>query len=269
MLSVDGVSFRYDHMPVLESISFRIEKGELCAILGNNGAGKSTLLKCLLGILRPQKGTVLVSGHDVARLSRMEKARHMSYVAQRETGGSRVTVFDTVLMGRRPHIGLGAGPEDLNVVQDVIETLGLEGLSLRCVDELSGGELQKVLIARALAQEPGIMLLDEPTSNLDLKNQLEVMETVRRAVARGDIAALMAIHDVNLALRFSHKFMLLRKRSILAFGGSEIIAPETMRKVYGVEVYIETVGGRKIVVPLGDAGGPPNGGGAGDREDML
>ena len=250
MLSVDGIRFAYNAKPVLDGVSFDVARGELCSILGNNGAGKSTMLKCLLGILQPQEGSVLIEEEDVKRLSRMEMARRMGYVAQRESTSARLTVFDAVLMGRRPHINWGAGKKDLEVVQEVMESLELEDLSLRYLDQLSGGELQKVVIARALAQEPGIMLLDEPTSNLDLRNQLEVMETVKKAVAERGIAALMAIHDVNLALRFSHKFMLLKDGVILACGGAEFITPESMVKVYGVRVEVESLGDRKIVIPL-------------------
>jgi len=250
MLSVDGIRFAYNAKPVLDGVSFDVARGELCSILGNNGAGKSTMLKCLLGILQPQEGSVLIEEEDVKRLSRMEMARRMGYVAQRESTSARLTVFDAVLMGRRPHINWGAGKKDLEVVQEVMESLELEDLSLRYLDQLSGGELQKVVIARALAQEPGIMLLDEPTSNLDLRNQLEVMETVKKAVAERGIAALMAIHDVNLALRFSHKFMLLKDGVIFACGGAEVITPESMVKVYGVRVEVESLGDRKIVIPL-------------------
>jgi len=214
MLAVDGIRFAYNTTPVLEGVSFEVARGELCSILGNNGAGKSTLLKCMLRILHPQKGSVLIENEDISRMSRMELACRMGYVAQRDDSSPRLTVFDAVLMGRRPHINWGASSWDLEVVQEVIEALELEDLSLRYLDELSGGELQKVIIARALAQEPGIMLLDEPTSNLDLRNQLEVMETVREAVAARGIAALMAVHDLNLALRFSHKFMLLKDGTI-------------------------------------------------------
>ncbi len=250
MLAVDGIRFAYNAKPVLDGVSFDVARGELCSILGNNGAGKSTMIKCLLRILHPQEGTVLIEEEDAARLSRMEMARRMGYVAQRESTSARLTVFDAVLMGRRPHINWGASAGDLEVVQEVMESLELEDLSLRYLDQLSGGELQKVVIARALAQEPGIMLLDEPTSNLDLRNQLEVMETVKRAVAERGIAALMAIHDVNLALRFSHKFMLLKDGAIFDCGGTEVITPESMVRVYGVRVEVETLGDRKIVIPL-------------------
>ncbi len=250
MLAVDGIRFAYNAKPILDGVSFDVARGELCSILGNNGAGKSTLLKNLLGILQPQEGSVFIEEEDAARLSRMEMARRMGYVAQRESTSARLTVFDAVLMGRRPHINWGASAKDLEVVQEVLGALELEPLSLRYLDQLSGGEMQKVVIARALAQEPGIILLDEPTSNLDLRNQLEVMETVRRAVVERSIAALMAIHDVNLALRFSHKFMLLKDGVIIDCGGAEVITRQSMLKVYGVRVEVENLGERKIVIPL-------------------
>jgi iron complex transport system ATP-binding protein len=254
MLSVKGIHFRYNSKPTLIDVSFDVGKGELCSILGNNGAGKSTLLKCLLGILEPQDGTILIDNQDSSLLNRMEKARRVGYVAQKEGENPRLTVFDAVLMGRRPHINWGAGARDLEVVQEVLEALGLEGLSMRYLDQLSGGELQKVFIARALAQEPGIMLLDEPTSNLDLRNQLEVMGIVDRAVSDRGISALMAIHDVNLALRFSQKFILLKDGVILDHGGPEVINPANMEEVYGVKVMIEMLEDRKIVIPLEASG---------------
>ncbi len=267
MLAVEGVTFSYGTRRVLESVSLEVARGEICSILGNNGAGKTTLLKCALGILRPRAGAVLVSGEDASRLGRMEMARRMGYVAQRDGAGARLTVFDAVLMGRRPHIGWGAGTGDLKVVEEVISALNLGDLALRHLDELSGGELQKVMIARALAQEPGFLLLDEPTSNLDLGNQLEVMETLRRAVAERGIAALMAIHDVNLALRFSRRFVLLCGGSVYACGGPEIVDEESMEKVYGVKVEVQERGGTRMVIPLGACGG--DGGRDGGGEEIY
>lgn len=253
MLSVNAIRFRYNSEPTLKGVSFDVGKGELCSVLGNNGAGKSTLLKCLLGILEPHAGTVLIDGNDASLLHRLEKARRMGYIAQNANEGSRITVFDAVLMGRRPHINWGAGERDLEVVQEVLQTLALERFSMRYLDQLSGGELQKVVIARALAQEPGILLLDEPTSNLDLRNQMDVLGAVEEAVSERGISALMAIHDVNLALRFSSKFMLMKGGEILECGGPEVVNEASMCAVYGVKVAIEAREGRKAVVPLGVA----------------
>lgn len=249
MLRAQGIRFGYGRQPVLMGIDLNVESGELCSILGNNGAGKSTLLKCLVGILHQQGGAVLVDGDDAADLKRMEMARRMAYVAQRGDGAARLTVFDTVLMGRRPHITWGVTKRDLSVVQETMEAMGLGGFALRYIDELSGGEFQKVVIARALAQEPRVLLLDEPTSNLDLRNQLEVMRTVKRAVEERGIAAVMAIHDINLALRFSDRFILLEGGNVLACGGHEVIRPENIERTYGVRVSMERVDGYNMIVP--------------------
>lgn len=250
-LEVRSLHFAYDHQVVLTDLDFQVTAGELCALLGNNGVGKSTLLKCLLGILKPQEGRVLLDGRDTASLDRLQVARRMAYVAQQVSSVERLTVFDVVLMGRRPHITWAVRDRDLQVVHEVIEQLGLEAFVLRPIDRLSGGELQKVLIARALAQGPSVLVLDEPTSNLDLRNQLEVMRTVRHAVEQRGIAALMAIHDINLALRFATHFILLKEGGILANGGPEIITPESIRETYGVPASVERVDGHMMVIPEG------------------
>lgn len=249
IVSVDGVEFSYGSRAVLKKVKFTVEKGELFAILGNNGAGKSTLLKCMNKILRPQRGAVLLERKDLSKLGRVEVARRMAYVAQRYESG-RLTVFDAVLLGRKPHIKWDAGREDLEIVHTVLRVLELEELSLRYLDELSGGELQKVVIARALAQEPRVLLLDEPTSNLDLRNQLEVLKIVKKAAKGREIAAVVVMHDLNLALRFAEKFLLLRDKTIFACGGIEIMTPDNIASVYGVPVTVEMVGGVPVVIPV-------------------
>lgn len=249
ILAVDGVEFSYSSRPVLRNIKFEVERGEFFAILGNNGAGKSTLLKCLNRVLKPQRGTILLEKSDLFSLSRREVARHLGYVAQRYES-TRFTVFDAVLLGRKPHIKWGTTVRDLEVVRKVLAILGLEEFSLRYLDELSGGELQKVIVARALAQEPRVLLLDEPTSNLDLRNQLEVLKTVQRAVREQNLAAVVVMHDLNLALRFADKFLLLKNRTIFACGGMEIITPENIASVYGVPVAVERLANIPVIVPL-------------------
>ncbi|MCF6097540.1 ABC transporter ATP-binding protein [Thermovorax subterraneus] len=249
MLVVDKVEFSYSSRPVLRDIRFEVKRGELFSILGNNGAGKSTLLKCLNKILKPQTGTILIEKEDLSMLNRREVARRLGYVAQRYESG-RFTVFDAVLLGRKPHIKWGATPRDLKIVQDVLQVLGMEELSLRYLDELSGGELQKVVIARALAQEPRVLLLDEPTSNLDLRNQFEVLKIVKKAAKERNIAVVVVMHDLNLAMRFADKFLLLKNGTIFACGGMEIMTPENIASVYGVQVAVERLAGIPVVVPL-------------------
>ena len=168
---------------------------------------------------------------------------------QRHEGG-RFTVFDAVILGRKPHITWDVTSQDLEIVNRIIKMMGLEPFSLRYIDELSGGELQKVVIARALAQEPRVMLLDEPTSNLDLKNQLDVLRIIRTVVKEQQIVALVTMHDLNLAIRFANKFIFLKKGTIFAAGGFEIITPENIEEVYAVPVAVEEYHSIPVVVPL-------------------
>lgn len=247
-LEVRGIGFRYRSHEVLRNLSFEVRPNEFIAILGPNGVGKTTLLRCLNALLRPTDGSVLVEGRDLLSMSRLEIAREMAYVAQR-TEPVRLTVFDAVLLGRRPHIGLSPAPHDLAVTEAIIARLGLSGLALRFIDELSGGELQKVAIARALVQEPQVLLLDEPTSSLDLKNQLELLGLVRAVVREHGIAALMTMHDLNLALRFADRFILMKDGRIHAAGGPEVVTADEVREVYGVPVTVETLRGCRVVLP--------------------
>lgn len=248
-LAVDGVRFGYDGHAVLDGVCFDARPREFLAVLGNNGAGKSTLLKCLNGILRPRSGAVLLGEGDVRAMSRTQVAREIGYVPQR-TDATSITVMDAVLLGRKPHIRWDAGGEDLSVVEDVLHRLGLEDLAMRPLDQLSGGELQKTAIARALAQEPRVLLLDEPTSSLDLKNQLDVLDTVKRVARESDVAVVAVMHDLNLALRYADRFMLLAQGRVHAFGGPEVITAATVSAVYGVPVSVTQVNDLRMVVPL-------------------
>jgi len=249
ILSVQNLQFHYPHHPVLDEASFTVQKGELLAILGTNGTGKTTLLKCLNRVLTPRAGTVLLGDEPVARLSRNALARRMGYVEQQRSG-SRATVFNAVLLGRKPYIQWDVTPRDMEIAAQALETLGMGDYALRFLDELSGGELQKVVIARALAQQPDILLMDEPTSSLDLKNQLEVLKLIRRITRERGIAALVAIHDLNLALRFADRFILLKDKVIFAAGGAEVMTPANIEAVYAVPVTLAQYNGYQVVIPL-------------------
>ncbi|MGB9678507.1 MAG: ABC transporter ATP-binding protein [Thermoanaerobacteraceae bacterium] len=249
ILNINGIDFSYSSIPVLKDVKFELKRGELLSILGNNGAGKSTLLKCINNILKPHKGTIYIEKEDLLKLSRIEIAKKIGYVAQKNENG-RFTVFDAVLLGRKPHIKWDVSKKDLKIVNDVINKFNLEDLSLRYLSELSGGELQKVVIARALAQQPLVMLLDEPTNNLDLKNQIEVLKIIKHTVKEQNIAAIVIIHDLNLALRFSDKFLLLKDNTIYAYGGEEVMTESNIQAVYDIPVIVENVRGMKIVIPL-------------------
>ncbi len=249
ILTADGIEFSYRSEPVLAGVRFDVAPGEFLAVLGNNGAGKSTLLKCLNRILRPRDGSVLVHEHDLRRLTRVQVAQRLGYVAQRTESG-RMTVYDAVLLGRKPHIRWDASRHDHEVVRRVISRLELEDLSRRYLDELSGGELQKTAVARALAQEPRVLLLDEPTSSLDLRNQLEVLDTVKRVTAEERVAVIAVMHDLNLALRYADAFLFLADGKVFAAGGAEIVTPDNVGHVYGVSVSVPTLNGVPVVVPL-------------------
>jgi len=248
ILTVQGIRFDYPGRPVLDEVSFAVEKGEVLAILGTNGTGKTTLLKCLNRILTPAAGTVLIKDEPISVFSRNALAQKMGYVEQ-QRNGSRATVFNTVLLGRKPYIRWDIAQNDMAIAAQALETLGLEAYALRYLDELSGGELQKVVIARALAQEPEILLMDEPTNSLDLRNQLEVLNLIRQISRERGIAAVVAMHDLNLALRFADRFILLKDKTIYAAGGSEVMTPENIEAVYAVPVTIAVHNGSRVVIP--------------------
>lgn len=249
ILNVQGVTFHYPNHPVLDEVSFAVGKGELVAVLGTNGTGKTTLLKCMNRILKPTAGAVHIDGEAISSLSRNALAQKIGYVEQQRSG-SRATVFNTVLLGRKPYIQWDITHQDMEIAARALDTLGLSDYALRFLDELSGGELQKVVIARALAQEPEVLLMDEPTSSLDLKNQLEVLKLIRQITRERGIAAVVSLHDLNLALRFADRFVLLKEKRIFAAGGAEVMTPETIEAVYAVPVAMTSHNGNRFVIPL-------------------
>ena len=247
MIEVQNLSFSYGHHPVLSHVGFTAQSGECVGILGNNGAGKSTLITCINRIRTPDSGSVLIDGKAVGNMSRRELARSVAYVAQKNEM-SQTTVFDCVLLGRKPYIRWAVGEEDLRLCTAMIHRVGLEALELRSLDELSGGELQKVMLARALVQRPKVLLLDEPTSNLDPRSQYEMMELVREVAREQHITVLIVIHDLNLALRYCDRFFFLKDGSGYRYGGLEVVDQHTIESVYGVCAKVMDVGGRRIVI---------------------
>ena len=249
MLAAEKIEFSYPRADVLKKISFALSEGDCLAILGPNGAGKSTILKCLNKILVPQKGVVYINGTDTSSIDNRMLAQTVGYIAQRQEH-SRKTVFDVVLLGRKPYIKWDVTSKDIALVEEILQAFGLDDYAMRYTDELSGGELQKVMIARALAQQPKILLMDEPTSSLDLKNQLEVICTVKEVVQKKGVSAVVTMHDLNLALRFANKYMLLKEGQVFAYGGPEIITERAIKEVYGVDVAFVEYEGVPVVVPL-------------------
>lgn len=251
MVKIEDITYSYKNSGynVLDSVSFTIEPGQCAAVLGNNGAGKSTLLKCVDRIYSPKRGAVYVDDKNVFELNSHAMARYIAYVPQ-NAGAVNMTVFDAVLLGRKPYIKWDATNEDRDIVRDIINRMGLSNYALRNVSELSGGEVQKVMLARALAQQPKFLLLDEPTSNLDPYNQHEVLRIVKNIAGKQNISVVIIIHDLNLAVRYCDTFLFLKNSKVYSYGGVETVTPKAIKDVYGISVDIMEHKSGKIVVPV-------------------
>ncbi len=246
---VRGIDFSYGSRQVLDGMSFGVKADDVVSVLGPNGVGKTTLIKCINKVLTPDAGSVFIEGSDLHRMSKKDIAKNIGYVAQRSET-SKTTVFDSVLLGRKPHFQWDVTEKDMRLAGRVLRLLGLDGLALKYVDEISGGEYQLVQIARVLVQQPKLILLDEPTSSLDLANQHMIMHLVRNIVKKNHIAAIMVIHDLNLAIRHSDKFVLMKDGMVYSAGGHEVITPENIKVVYNIEAYVESVRGIPVVIPI-------------------
>ncbi|MGN0097877.1 MAG: ABC transporter ATP-binding protein [Candidatus Methanomethylophilaceae archaeon] len=249
MIDVKDLRFSYrSGTEVLKGISFQSEENTVISILGPNGTGKTTFLKCMCGLQSPTSGSITIDGVDVSKLHGREMAKKIGYVPQ-STPVSRMSVFDSILIGRKPYIDWAASQEDLDKVSNVIDSLGMSHLSLKYLDEISGGEFQKAQIARAIVQEPAVIILDEPTNNLDISNQHKTMHMIMDAVRSRNVCTIMTMHDINLAVHYSDKFLFLKDGVVRAYGGPEIITSELIYDVYGLETEIITHRGVPIVVP--------------------
>ena len=248
MLNVENLSFHYRNGPeILRQVSFSLEDGQFLAILGNNGAGKSTMLKCFNQILRVEGGHVWMDGEDLLTMTHREVAQRVAFVSQ-NIPSTQMTVHDVVMLGRRPYMRWGFTEEDHRIVHEAMDRLHLSDMRGRFLNELSGGERQKVMLARALAQQPKVLLLDEPTSSLDIQIQYQVLDIVRDICRTSTITAVMVIHDLNLALRFCDRFLLLKDGQVYRSGDSSILDRQALREVYGVNAHVATVEGKSIVL---------------------
>ena len=253
MVEIRDISFSYNKNAgnILEKVGFDIEQGQCIAILGNNGAGKSTLLKCIDRICPVKDGVVMVDGKNVHRMSGNDMAQNIAYVPQ-SSEPINMTVFDTILLGRKPYIKWDASNEDRQIVSDIIHKMKLDNFALRNVSQLSGGEAQKVMLARALAQEPKLLLLDEPTSNLDPRNQHQVLRIVRKIAQEHNISVAIIIHDLNLAIRYCDRFLFLNNSQVYAYGGLETMTPQIIESVYNIHVHIVEYMGIPVIIPFPD-----------------
>ena len=247
MIEIKNIYFSYPDAEILKGVGFKAKKGEVVGLLGNNGAGKSTLVTCLNRIRKPKSGELFIDGENAFQMGRDQLARTVGYVAQKNEL-THSTVFDCVLLGRKPYIKWSVSQEDLDICQRIMERVGLLDYQMRYMDELSGGELQKVMLARALVAQPKLLLLDEPTSNLDPRNQYEMMALVQELAKEQGFTVITVIHDLNLALRFCDKFYFLKAGEGYSYGGIETVTAETLKAVYGICAQVLDVQNRKIVI---------------------
>lgn len=249
MLRCEQLTFRYGRGcdQVLRGTSLELKQGEIGIVLGKNGSGKTTLFKNILGIHNPGSGKIHFEGENLLKMPRRERARRIAYVPQDIHFGA-LSVFDSILMGRVSYFGLKAGREDYTAVEKIITDMGLAAFADRNVDTLSGGERQKIAIARAMAQEPKLMIFDEPTGNLDIANEQLIMEEARKLSRQKNISILSSLHDLNQALAFGDKFFLMKDGVIKYAGGQECITEESVRDIFGVDVKITRLDGRKVVL---------------------
>ena len=248
MLRTEGLEFSYGSRNVFHEVDIAFGDGEIVSLLGPNGVGKTTLMKCLCGILEPTGGSVSVNGTDLDDISLRERAKLIAYVPQR---AARIhsTVLDYILVGRRPYISVNVTKQDMDVVWDVVHSMNLDHLAVKYIDSLSGGEFQKVQIARALVQEAQVLLLDEPTSSLDVSNAYETMHMIRDIARRRNVGVVMIVHDLNMAIHLSDRIVMMKDCTVYSEGGPEMVTEEVIRDVYGIDVKVVNDSGKPYIIP--------------------
>ena len=235
IIDINGIEFGYSSESVLKNVTAKIEGPKFVSILGPNGVGKSTLIHCINKILSAREGTVMIDGKDVKEITIKEMSKIVGYVPYSSNDTFPLTVVDTVLMGRHPHSHRGSLDEDLDIVYETLELLEIQDLAMRSFNELSAGQHQKVMLARGLAQQPQILLLDEPTSNLDVRHQIDVAKLLKDLSVQKQILVIMICHDINIAAKYSDEIILMHEGTIFDVGTpKEVITEENLRTVYNV-----------------------------------
>lgn len=257
MIEIDNVSFAYDKEPVIHNLSLEIADGEMLAILGPNSSGKSTLLRLMAGIIRPDTGNVRIKEHEISELSRREAAKLVSFVPQETPVSFPFRVFEIVLMGRTPHLSALSfeGEEDFRIAGEALNMTDTYPLRERYLDELSGGERQLVIMARSLAQAAPIMLLDEPTSFLDIRHQVQILEIIARLNREQSKTIVLISHDLNLASLYCDRLVLLRDGIIAADGTpDEVLSSRVLQETYQVKMTVSKgPAGRPFLIPDRDS----------------
>lgn len=254
MIEVQNVSFSYGEHEVLKHISFCAKNGELLSVLGANGVGKSTLFSCMLRLLRPKEGRILIEGEDISDLSIKALAKRIAYIPQSHNPVFNYTVFDMALMGTTAQLGSFSAPakEQTELVISALERLGISHLRERGYGQISGGERQLTLIARALVQNAKILVMDEPSASLDYGNRVRVMQTLRELTAQG-YAVIQSTHDPDQAFLYSDKVLALHEGQVLAWGTpEEVVCSDLISQLYGVEVEVCRIKNVRICVPKGE-----------------
>lgn len=250
-VTVDNIQFSYKNREVLKGVTFHVPSGSICTLLGANGAGKTTLLKCLNGIHSASGGSVFADGVDLLSLKAKERAKIVGYVPQNaQVGNSNLNVLETVLLGRVPYAKGRFTKQDEAIAYDVLKSFHLEEYAFRNFSHLSGGEKQRVLIARAIAQNPKILLLDEPTSNLDMRFQQETMEIIKSLSERKGITVLTILHDMNLSIVYADLSILLKNGVVFKKGEpKEVLNRENIKSIFSVDVNYASSGDTQYIVP--------------------
>ena len=255
ILQVEKAGFAYDSKAaaVFKGIEFSVNRGEVLCILGPNGAGKTTLLKCITGLLSLTRGRILLDGLNIGKIKRKELAQKLAYVPQIHQPVFSFNVFDSVLMGRTPHLGFFSRPSsrDHNIAAQTISSLGLDALAAKPLAEISGGERQLVLFARALAQQTGLIVLDEPTSHLDFGNQVKILSLIHNLAGAG-MTVIMTSHNPDHTFMVSDKVVIMNHGRLQGFGPPDrVITEESLKDLYGIEVkIIDSVQGGKRCSPF-------------------
>lgn len=247
-IKVNDISFNYNDFKALRHISFVADAGDMLAIIGQNGSGKSTLLKCLNRILKINKGSIDIAGIALENYSPGKLSRTIAYIPQSEETISGISVFDTILLGRKPYISSKPTTADIELVARLLTRLDLEAVAMRNLNTLSGGQQQRVYIARALAQQPAILLLDEPIANLDIHHQMKVMKLLQQ-LSREGMIVIITIHDINMAARFCNKALMLKQGKVFASGLQSVYTPENIENLYDIQVDILHHKNRICIIP--------------------
>jgi len=241
MIELQNVSLGYDHRAILREVSITARAGQMLALVGPNGSGKSTLLKGITRVINLFSGRILIDSHDVRTIKQNELARLVATVPQSPALPGAFTAFEVVLMGRTPHLGLlrSEGGKDLAVAWQAMQATNTQPFAERRVSELSGGERQRLVIARALTQQPRAMLLDEPTANLDINHQVEILNLVKGLCLEQSLTVIIALHDLNLAAQYCDRMVMLNGGTVYAEGTPlDILTAPNIKRVYGADVYV-------------------------------